>query len=148
MSRELLNQQLKLLQKQFYWLKRSYEKCLEIDTNAEVMNPEDYDQIENLCSRYARSIDFLIRKMFRTIDDYEFENQGTLIDVVNNALKRGLLDDIEMFRQMKELRNDIVHEYINDELSLIFSDVLEYTFKLIAIMTNTINYVDNILNEK
>jgi hypothetical protein len=27
-----------------------------------------------------------------------FENQGTLIDVVNNAHKRGLIEDIDEFR--------------------------------------------------
>jgi hypothetical protein len=27
-----------------------------------------------------------VRKVFRCLDDVEFENQGTLIDVVNHAL--------------------------------------------------------------
>jgi hypothetical protein len=38
--------------------------------------------------------------MFRTLDEYEFENQGTLIDVVNNAHKRELFEDIDELRIM------------------------------------------------
>ena len=82
--------------------------------------------------------------MFRTIDAYEFENQGTLIDVVNNAHKRGLFNDIDELRVMKDLRNTIVHEYVEDELSNIFDEVLEYSQKLIEIMNNTIVYIKNL----
>jgi len=44
----------------------------------------------------------------------EFENQGTLVDVVNNAHKRGLFEDVEELRIMKDVRNTIAHEYIED----------------------------------
>jgi len=47
----------------------------------------------------------------------EFENQGTLIDTVNHAHKRGLFDDIERLRVMKDIRNTIVYEYIEENLS-------------------------------
>jgi len=32
-----------------------------------------------------------MRKVFRSLDEIEYENQGTLIDVVDNAHKRGYL---------------------------------------------------------
>ena len=63
---------------------------------------------------HSRGIDFLIRKIFRSLDAYEFENQGTLVDVVNNAHKRGLFSDIDEIRVMKDVRNTIAHEYIVD----------------------------------
>ena len=65
--------------------------------------------------------------MFRTLDEYEFENQGTLVDVVNNAHKRGLFEEVEVLRIMKDIRNTIVHEYIEDKLQDIFDEVIEYT---------------------
>jgi uncharacterized protein with HEPN domain len=43
---------------------------------------------------------------------------------------------------MKDLRNTIVHEYIEDELQKVFSEVLEYTPKLLAIIQNTLDYID------
>jgi uncharacterized protein YutE (UPF0331/DUF86 family) len=87
-------------------------------------------------------MDFLIRKIFRTLDEYEFENQGTLVDVVNNAHKRGLFEDIQELRIMKDVRNTIVHEYIEDELTEVFEEVLQYTQKLITIINNTLIYID------
>ena len=75
------------------------------------------------------------------MDEYEFENQGTLVDVVNNAHKRGLFDDIEKLRIMKDIRNTIAHEYIEDELASVFDEVLEYTAELINIINATLKYI-------
>jgi uncharacterized protein YjgD (DUF1641 family) len=97
-----------------------------------------------LCSRYARTIDFLVRKVFRCLDDVEFENQGTLIDVVNHAHKRGLFEDIESIRQIKDIRNEIVHEYLDEALQSVFSDVLKTVPELIAIGRNTLAYVEKV----
>lgn len=136
-----LKQDTKLFEKQLFWLEISFNECSKIGIKKEY-SIEEFGKFETLCSRYSRSIDFLIRKLFRTIDEYEFENQGTLIDVVNNAHKRGLVEDIEELRIMKDVRNTIVHEYIEDELLDIFDEVLEYTEKLIILIKNSLNYIN------
>jgi hypothetical protein len=130
-----------LLQKQLTWLQLSVEECRAIEIK-EHYTVKEFGQFEILCSRYSRGIDFLIRKIFRTIDAYEFENQGTLIDVVNNAHKRGLFEDIEVLRIMKDVRNTIVHEYIEDALVEVFDEVLEYSEKLLVMIENTLAYID------
>ena len=140
---EKLLQDTKLLEKQLFWIKTSYDECVIIGIKPEY-TIEEFGKFETLCSRYSRGIDFLIRKLFRTIDEYEFENQGTLVDVVNNAHKRGLIDNIEELRIMKDVRNTIVHEYIEDELIEVFDEVLEYTEKLINIIKNSLNYINKI----
>lgn len=84
-----IKQDKKLLEKQLFWIETSFNECKSIGINSEY-SVEEFGKFETLCSRYSRGIDFLIRKLFRSIDEYEFENQGTLIDVVNNAHKRGL----------------------------------------------------------
>lgn len=145
MMEEKLKQDAKLLQKQLTWLKLSYDEC-KIITIKENYTVDEFGKFEILCSRYSRGIDFLIRKIFRTIDEYEFENQGTLIDVVNNAHKRGLFEDIEELRIMKDVRNTIVHEYIEDALIDVFDEVLMYTDSLIIIINNTLKYIDNKIN--
>ena len=45
---------------------------------------------------------------------------------------------------MKDIRNTIVHEYIEDELTQVFEEVLEYTEYLIEIIQNTLNYIDKV----
>jgi len=133
----------RLLKKQLFWIELSFKECEDIGIK-ENYTIEEFGKFETLCSRYSRGIDFLIRKIFRTIDSYEFENQGTLIDVVNNAHKRGLFEDIDKLRLMKDVRNSIAHEYIEDELTNIFEDVLLYSFDLIEIIKKTLIYIDRV----
>ncbi len=141
--REKLSLDKQLLEKQLFWIDISYNECTKIGVK-DKYSIDEFGKFETLCSRYSRGIDFLIRKMFRTLDEYEFENQGTLVDVVNNAHKRGLFENIETLRIMKDVRNTIVHEYIEDELVEVFEEVLEYTEQLIKIINTTLQYIENI----
>jgi len=145
MIREKLTQDKLLLEKQLNWLKISQDECRNIGIKKQY-NIEEFGKFEILCSRYSRGIDFLIRKIFRTIDEFEFENQGTLVDVVNNAHKRGLFDNVDELRIMKDVRNTIVHGYIEDDLVEVFDEVLMYSEKLIAIIENTLKYIDRKIN--
>jgi len=140
---ELLRQQTLQLQKQMQWLQHSFEQCfvLGIKNDYEV---DEYGLFETLSSRYSRTIDFLIRKYFRSIDLYEFENPGTLIDVVQHAHKRGLVENIDELRLMKDLRNSIVHEYLEEKLAETFDELLEYTPKLLEICRRSIDYVHSL----
>jgi len=140
---EKLQSDILLLEKQLFWIQISYKECLEIGIK-DSYNVDEFGKFETLCSRYSRGIDFLIRKIFRTLDEYEFENQGTLVDVVNNAHKRGLFENIEELRLMKDIRNTVVHEYIEDALTETFDEVLIYTKILIQIINTTLKYMKNI----
>ena len=139
MSIENLLNNRSLLEKQLFWLEHSFSeaKRIGIKVSYEI---EEFDKYENLCSRFSRTIDFLVRKMFRSIDAEEFESQGTLIDTVNNAHKRGLFDNIETIREIKDLRNEISHEYIEEALQDLFEDALRLTPELIKIVNSTLLY--------
>jgi hypothetical protein len=80
MMLEKLIQDKKLLEKQLFWVNISFDECSTIGIKKEY-SVDEFGRFETLCSRYSRGIDFLIRKIFRTLDEYEFENQGTLVDV-------------------------------------------------------------------
>lgn len=108
MSNDLLQANIDSLKKQLNWLQRSYKICRKIGVKKNYSKAE-FDRFETLSGRFGRSIDFLVRKVFRTLDDIEFEGQGTLIDVVNNAHKRGLFENTDDIAAMRDLRNDIVH---------------------------------------
>ena len=142
MIEKKLKQDAELLKKQLTWLKLSCSECKNISIK-ENYTIDEFGKFEILCGRYSRGIDFLIRKIFRTIDEYEFENQGTLVDVVNNAHKRGLFENVEELRIMKDVRNTIVHEYVEDALADVFDEVLMYAQKLIIIIENTLAYIDS-----
>ena len=143
MSKENLLKNLEALERQIFWLNISLTECQAIGLK-ETYSVDEFGKLETLTSRFSRSIDFLIRKMFRSIDDYELENQGTLIDVVNNAHKRGLISSVEEVRVIKDIRNEIVHEYVEEGLLDVFEDVLTYGEKLLKMMQKTQEYCQNV----
>lgn len=140
MSLELLSENTRALQKQLFWLMRSFDIVKQVGLKPDY-SLEELDAFENLSSRFARSIDFLIRKVFRSLDDVEFESQGTLIDVVNHAHKRSFFDTLEQIRRLKDLRNSISHEYLDDMLPNLFDKLLEQTPILIDIIETTLEYI-------
>ena len=127
-------------------LRRSYELCLPV-VNKSSLQPEDDDTIETLTSRYARTIDRLVRKMFRTLDAFELETSGSLLDVVLRAEKRGLISSSEQVRLMTELRNEIVHDYTHSNLEDLFSDVMEYTPAVFEILEKTQGHAQKLLDK-
>jgi hypothetical protein len=71
MIKEKLLQDRDLLKKQLFWIEISYNECREIGIKTEY-SVDEFGKFETLCSRYSRGIDFLICKIFRTLDEYEF----------------------------------------------------------------------------
>ena len=134
-----LQQVLTQLQEATRWLERSLRQCAPIGIK-ENYTPEEYDHFEALTGRFARVSDILIQKVYRSIDRVEFENGGTLIDVINRAEKRNLIENIDDIRIIKDLRNSIAHEYIDAMLMEIFQDTLTLTPALLGLVRRAENY--------
>ena len=148
MIHEYLKDLAEALKRQQFWLQHSYDESSGIKIKQDYTVP-DFDTLEMLTSRFARSIDFLVRKVWRAIDEAEFESQGTLIDVINRAHKRGLFDDAEIVQQIKQIRNDVAHEYLNERLKELFADVVRYTPAMLDMIRRTIVYYEqHFLSEK
>ena len=138
-AKEMLIANLQSLQDMSDWLTRAYKTCSKIPLKSK-FTPEEFDAFEVLTSRFARTIDLLINKVFRSIDQVELEPQATIIDVINRAHKRDLFKSADEVRKMKELRNEIAHEYTAKDLQQIFANVLVYTPTLLEVIANTLRY--------
>ncbi|MDR1269922.1 MAG: DUF86 domain-containing protein [Planctomycetaceae bacterium] len=121
------------------WLRRSYKYCTEIGIKTDYTEVE-FDHFEMLTSRFARTTDILVNKVLRSIDTVELLAGGTLIDVVNRAEQRGIIDSVSEIRTIKDLRNEIAHGYEADNLQRLFEAVLQSVPRLLAISERTINY--------
>ena len=121
---EILRQNLESLEKSRFWLNRSFERCQSVEL-AEELSANDFDTLENLTSRFSRTVDLIVNKVFRSIDAVELEDSGTLIDVVNRAEKRGIIRSSAEVRRLKDTRNEIVHEYEIEGLAAVFERVLK-----------------------
>jgi len=127
------------LQGALKWLNRSYLQCQSISLETKFTD-EDFDKLENLTSRFARVTDILIHKMYRAIDVVELKQPGSLIDTINNAEKKQLIDSVDQARTLKDIRNEIAHEYILEDQRLIFSEVLTETKQLLKLSEKAITY--------
>lgn len=123
---QLLREELQLLDKAADILKYSYGMCGKIGIKDEY-SFEELDKFESFSGRFARLSDLLIQKIFRLIDDIELESPGTIRDRINRAEKKELIESADIFVEIRIVRNQVAHEYIQDEIQELFEKVLEYT---------------------
>jgi uncharacterized protein YutE (UPF0331/DUF86 family) len=136
---DVLHESLHQMDQALKWLEHSYAQCKQFSSN-KTFSTAEYDALESLASRFARASDIIFQKVFRSIDIMELEEGGTLLDVLNRAEKKGLIESVEKVRLLRELRNKIAHEYVHDELLEIFKKVFEQTPVLFDISNNTQKY--------
>lgn len=129
------NQMLKQLKSDFELAERAVEifsksvvksnRLLE-EAKVRQLSDDDRETFESLTSRYGRALDFLIQKLLRTIDRIELTDEGSVLDRINRFKKRDVLRDEVNYALLKDLRNQIVHEYILDETDRVVKEVLNY----------------------
>ena len=135
----ILHDTLKDLDESRCWLQRSYDICRAIGSK-DGYSDDEFDAFETLTGRFARACDLIVQKGFRSIDKVEFEDRGTLLDALNRAHKRGLIDSIDEIRLVRDLRNEIVHEYRRTHLQKLFQSILVQTPKLFSLLDRIQDY--------
>lgn len=118
-----LHRTLETLEKAASMLQHSYKACKNLE-HKKSYSLTELDLFEALTSRFARLNDIIIRKMFRSIDRLDMEPEGTVRDSINRAEKKGLIDRGDKFGQIREIRNIIAHEYLLEDMSQLYKDVL------------------------
>jgi len=143
---DILRENINMLNLSVDWVRHSYEQTstIEIKTQYAI---EEFDKLENLTSRYARTTDMLVNKVLRSIDTVESEDIGTIIDIMNRAEKRGIVFSAELLHTIKDLRNSIVHEYKIAEITKFFADVQKYTPLLLEIIKKVNDYCEKYLGK-
>ena len=143
---DLLKAELSLLDNAIEILKYSYDACVKIDIK-EQYTLDELDRFEAFTSRFARLSDIVTQKMFRLIDDIDLEDSGTVRDRINRAEKKNLIEDADIFIQIRIVRNDIAHEYNAESLKDIFKKVLELTPYLLESVKNIKEYCQKFLEK-
>ncbi len=128
------------------WLKRSYAICKN-QFDLKDLPDEGFDAFESLTSRFARTTDILYNKVFRSIIYLEEGAAYTWLDTLIYMEKQGLISSTDDARLVKELRNDIVHEYVITDLKQLFAEVLNNCPLVFNFVDNTLKYVDNLINK-
>lgn len=117
----------------------SYKKCKLIGEKPEY-SEEELEVFDAFTPRFARTSDILVHKVLRLIDSLEYQEPGTIVDVFNRAEKKGILGSAYIGKQIRELRNEIAHEYAVRDTHTLFSDTLRLTPELLAAIERAITY--------
>jgi hypothetical protein len=107
---------------------------------------QQLESAEAFTSRFARSVDLLVNKVLRALDRVELRTEGTLLDVVNRAEKRGLAARAQELREMKDVRNMIAHDYAGTRAPEIFAYCRERKPLFDGICDRTIAYANELIS--
>ena len=132
-----LKYNLDLLLKSQISLIQSIEKCKTIDLN-NALTFENQESFDSLTSKFSRVSDILTQKVLKSLIILYREDCKTFLDRANFLEKIGVLQDSNVLINIRDLRNDISHEYIEEELSDLYKRTLEFSGELI-ILINTIH---------
>lgn len=78
---------------------------------------EPYDA---MCDRYMRAVEMAIR-YFRTVERARLAlSSESYRDLLGNAEKWGLIEDVDLWFRMRDLRNRIAHDYLPEHLLRIY----------------------------
>lgn len=120
-------------------LHHSYLKCADRQIPTEA-SYDDYEPFETLASRFERLSDISTQRVFGCIDALEGEERGTFIDKPNRAEKRGIIDSAQALREVRDLRDEIAHEYSARDISELFKQALALAPSLLNAVKLTVEY--------
>jgi uncharacterized protein with von Willebrand factor type A (vWA) domain len=115
LRRKLLAEQLELAKAAARVLEESryrVDAVLQSAKEGSSLSIEQRESCEALTSRFARLCDLLVQRLFRTLDQVELVDDGTILDRLARAEKRGIIASAEEWRELRELRNEIAHDYL------------------------------------
>lgn len=95
-----------------------------------------------MSSRFGRLIDIIIHKFFRALDLVELTEGGSLLDVIHRAEKRGLIDKAFDMRALKDLRNEIVHDYLMERFDFLHKEIFNNVPVILKICSSCLVYAE------
>ncbi len=84
----------------------------------------DFPLREALAFHFARLNDFLLQRVFRTLDKIELADEAAL-DRLQRAEARGLISSAERWRELRLLRNAIAHDYLIESADRVNSRIAD-----------------------
>jgi hypothetical protein len=127
---QLLLTEWNLLHASVETLKRSAEKCKYIGLKEEY-SFEEQESFDSLSLKFNRTSDLFTQKVIRTTWMLLHESFVPFIDMMNVGEKIGLLRSANELIVIRDMRNQIAHEYIPDALRDMVPEIIEMTQQLV-----------------
>lgn len=127
--KELLQSECTLLRASLETLLLSVAKCKAIGVKPEYTF-EELESYDSLTSKFNRTSDIFTQKVIRTVWMLLHEPFAPFIDMMNKGEKMHLLCSADQMIEIRDLRNQIAHEYIPEAIRDLVPDVFELTKNL------------------
>ena len=138
--RRQLTTAIERLERAIELLEKSHRKCIAIGVLPEYSDDE-LEAFDALTARYARASDRLTHRVFPLFDIIELEPRGSFLDTINRAEKRGIIPSALLFKEIREVRNEIAHEYSLRDPAVLFADVLRLSPLVIEAVNSVRSYM-------
>lgn len=126
---ELLQNEWKTLCAAAETLQLSVDKCRVIGQK-ENYSFEELESFDSLTSKFSRTSDIFTQKLMRTIWMLLHEAFVPFIDLLNKAEKMKIIHSADQLIGIRDLRNQIAHEYIPEAIRDLVPEVIELTAEL------------------
>ena len=132
-----------LLQRSLKSLQQSRDKTHQLLQQSE-FSFEELESIDSLTSKFSRTSDIYLQKVLRSIWMLLREDTVPLIDLLNRAEKLMIIVSAEELLQMRDIRNQIAHEYLPEAVPELASEVVVMT----TLLQKNIEQTENSLRQR
>lgn len=108
------------------------------------LSSDELERLESMASRFARLSDILIQRVMRLVDDLELISEGSLLDRIQRAEKRGWVSNAKDLVRIRELRNLVAHEYAADRMTEIYAGIARLAPELLAVVPKVRGYAEDL----
>ena len=115
-----------VLQRSLKGLQQSRDKTHQLLQQSE-FSFEDLESIDSLTSKFSRTSDIYLQKVLRSVWMLLCEDTVPLIDLLNRAEKLMIIVSAEELLQMRDIRNQIAHEYLPEAVPELAKEVVVMT---------------------
>jgi len=137
----IVKDNINILNKLYLDIKNNYSLPLKSDDYFEIKE-NDFRTFDTIAYRYIKTQSILGEKLFREILEYaEFDTQNkSFIEILSELQKEGILEDIEEWKILREIRNSISHDYPYDEDDII--EAINFLYEKLSVLEKMINKIE------
>jgi len=138
---KIVKDNIDILNKLYIDIKNNYSLPLKSDDYFEIKE-NDFRTFDTIAYRYIKTKSILGEKLFREILEYaEFDTQNkSFIEILSELQKEGILEDIEEWKILREIRNSISHDYPYDEEEII--EAINFLYEKLSVLDRMINKIE------
>lgn len=126
---------------------RSLEKCRTMQLN-EPRSFEVEESFDALTSKFARVADIFTQKVLKSLVLLTREDAPTFVDRMNLCEKLKVIPSASDLIEIRDLRNQIAHEYLAENLNEVYRDCLSFSDKLLGAINAAHDAIDRIAGTK